>query len=328
MGARAAGSGPQQNTPQVSVVIPTRDRWDVLLRRALRAALSQRRVPVEVIVVDDCSNQPPPAAPRLSDPRVTVIKQNAHRGVAAARNLGIDAARTGWVAFLDDDDVWAPSKLNTIIESIMRSGAEFGYSSALAVDDDLLPLWEIDAPPTDQLLDWLLRCNVMPAGASNVVAKRSILERCGGFDEDFSVVADWDMWLRLAEHGSPAQTNEVLIAYSIGNWVLRDDAVHRAEFSRLVEKHASVADSRGVPADWVAHERWIARNLYLAGRRAEAARLYLASGFRYRDPGSLARAAGALVGPEVRARLRVGQKATPSQAPEWLRPYADGVPAG
>ena len=93
--------------PDVSVVVPTRDRW-TLLDATLTSALAQQGVNFEIIVIDDGSSSQPPPMPALTDPRVRLIRNAGPHGVARARNLGIDQARGQWIAFLDDDDVWAP----------------------------------------------------------------------------------------------------------------------------------------------------------------------------------------------------------------------------
>ena len=100
---------------EVTVVIPTRDRGH-LLPRSLRSALAQRDVTLEVVVVDDGSV--PPAAHNkvvarvcATDARVRVLRHMTPKGVSAARNSGIEAATGRWIAFLDDDDIWAPQKL-------------------------------------------------------------------------------------------------------------------------------------------------------------------------------------------------------------------------
>src|SRR5436190_21061432 len=96
------------DAPEVSVVIPTRDRWD-LLRTTLGGALGQRRVSHEVIVVDDGSaDETPTRLAEVSDPRLRTVRLGRSMGAAAARNRGLAEARGDWVAFLDDDDVWAP----------------------------------------------------------------------------------------------------------------------------------------------------------------------------------------------------------------------------
>src|SRR5688500_342442 len=99
-----------RDSPEVTVVIPTRDRWNLLERRALRSVLAQEDVRLEVVVVDDGSSEPaPPSIER--DERVRVVRHETSRGVPAARNTGIGEATAAWTAFLDDDDLWAPRKL-------------------------------------------------------------------------------------------------------------------------------------------------------------------------------------------------------------------------
>lgn len=94
----------------ISVIIPTRLRPD-LLARALRSVFAQTLPPLEVIVVID---GPDPATAALlaawPDPRLFVL-QTSGLGAGAARNLAAGAARGTWLAFLDDDDEWAPEKL-------------------------------------------------------------------------------------------------------------------------------------------------------------------------------------------------------------------------
>ena len=95
----------------VTVVLPTRDRRS-LLERSLGSALDQTGVELDVLVVDDGSTDDTAAwVASVDDPRVTLVTHLESRGVAAARNTGIERARTPWIAFLDDDDVWAPAKL-------------------------------------------------------------------------------------------------------------------------------------------------------------------------------------------------------------------------
>src|ERR1044071_7041476 len=96
--------------PRVSVVIPTRDRAH-LLQRTLASVLKQSIDSLEVIVVDDASNDAASTAAAAAHPRVRLLRNPEPSGVSVARNRGIAAARGDWIAFCDDDDLWAPSKL-------------------------------------------------------------------------------------------------------------------------------------------------------------------------------------------------------------------------
>src|SRR4051812_36397661 len=101
----------------VSLVIPTRDRSQILLE-TVRLTLLQRHVAFELIVVDDGSSDgTADALEALGDPRLVVVRNAVNRGVAHARNRGIDQARHPWVAFLDDDDRWSPDKLRMQLDA-------------------------------------------------------------------------------------------------------------------------------------------------------------------------------------------------------------------
>jgi glycosyltransferase involved in cell wall biosynthesis len=108
--------------PFISVVIPTRNRSSLLLR-AVRSALEQTLGEVEVIVVIDGEegSQSGDAVARLADCRVRCIALREQVGGAEARNIGIRNARSAWIALLDDDDEWLPSKLQMQMDAIQRS---------------------------------------------------------------------------------------------------------------------------------------------------------------------------------------------------------------
>ncbi len=306
-------------SPTVSVVIPTRNRWH-LLPRTLGSALGQEGLNVEVVVVDDGSDPVAVSIPQLDDPRVKLVRHQQRRGVAAARNSGMREASARWFAFLDDDDLWAPHRLRSILDALARSNADFGYCAAIIVDQNLRPL-KIQPVPAEQpepLTRALLQRNVIPAGSSNVVASVSLLERTGGFDESFSFLADWDMWIRLANGGRPAPVPQALIAYSHhpGSWVLSGDTAVSQDLTRLITKHDALSRRFGVTVDVLAYDRYVAGSLWLTGRRREAARRYLAVARNHRDPGSLARAAAALFEHDLVARLRLQGR---PPRPEWLR---------
>src|SRR5918992_1308501 len=101
-------NAPRAARPEVSVVIPTRNRRNTVLG-AIESARRQEDVAVEVVVVDDGSTDGTEAAVSAVE-GVRVIRHPVSRGVAAARNAGISAAAADWIAFLDDDDLWAPWK--------------------------------------------------------------------------------------------------------------------------------------------------------------------------------------------------------------------------
>lgn len=308
-------------SPDVSVVIATRNRWG-LLPRALDSALRQEAISLEVIVVDDGSDEPRPPIEETDDPRVTVVRHERQRGPSAARNTGTELAGAPWVAFLDDDDIWAPRKLVTTVETARGAGADFCYSSAVLVDTQLRVLGLQPAPSPDGLLRELLQRNAIPGGGSNVVTSASLLRQAGGYDESLSFGEDWDLWIRLAERARPAAIHEVMVAYSHnpGGSVLGTDLDIRGSLERLADKHREAAQREGVAVDMIGHERYLAYSQHLAGRRGAAAQSYLSIASRHRDPRDLGRAAASLVGMSWLARL--GIRGTEVSRPEWLDRHA------
>jgi glycosyltransferase involved in cell wall biosynthesis len=246
-------------------------------------------------------------------------------GVAAARNAGARHASGNWLAFLDDDDIWAPHKLASLLAAANEAEAQFAYSSALWITEDLTPFVIDPAPPTEGLLRRMLERDAIPGGGSNVVIDRALFEEVGGFDESFSFAADWDAWLRLARTAHPVSVAEPLMAYSChaGNWVLRDEAAAESDYRRFSEKHAELAERHGVSPNRLHYDRYVAGSYQRAGRRLAAARRYMQAGLRERDVRTLTRGILSLVVPRFVVRLR---RPVRPEAPGWLRAYGPIAP--
>lgn len=305
--------------PDVSVVIPTRNRWP-LLADALSSALGQHDVTVEVIVVDDASSDE--TAERLAgieDSRLTILRNHTPAGQAAARNQGLRAARAEWLAFLDDDDLWHPCKLRSQLDALKGSGTSWAYGAAVVVDAGRRPI-RLATPPPDPtgVFAALLSRNVLPAGASNVIARTDLLRSVGGFDERLSQLTDWDLWIRLAARGRPSASREILVAYTHHeeNIVLNDPDEALSELEYMGEKHGAA----GVEVDRTAVFRWIAWAHRRNGNRRRAAATYLRGAVVNRDPGNLLRALGSLLGEAAMRGPRSGG-AMPATELEWLLPY-------
>ena len=315
---------------EVTVVIPTRNRWQ-LLERTLDSALRQNGVTLEVIVVDDGSTDETPE--RLAEPpdeRVRVIRHASSRGVAAARNVAIEQARGEWLAFLDDDDLWSPEKLRVQIAAAQARQAVWAYSSAVIVDEHLAVKDLIDAPPPERLIERVLPYNPIPAGASNVVARRDVVREVGGYDESLSQLADWDLWIRLAAAGEAAACPEPLIAYvqHSGAMLLADRRGAAAEFERLERKHRALAEAHGASFDRAGLVGWIAWADSRAGRRVRAAAGYLRAaviyarhGVRWATRANLTHAANALRGRVLTDTGRPAASHAGRAELEWLELY-------
>ena len=313
----------------MTVVIPTRDRWPLLSRTALRSALGQRHVEHEVVVVDDGSvDDTVERLDEVADPRLRVVRHDRPLGVSRARNAGIAAARGEWVAFLDDDDLWAPDKLGLQLDAVRRSESEFVYAGAVWIDDEFRFLYGHEPPDPRTLARAVLRWNVVWGGCSNVVVRTEVVRGLGGFDEEFVQLGDWDLWIRLALGARAARVDDVLVGLVVHgrSMLLVDRRDVFAEFERLRAKHREAAERLGDGPDHVQFARWVAAGHVRAGRRGEAARTYLRGTWH---PGNVARAAGAVLGPtalragsRVLARMPWGRASRPTAVePVWLEVY-------
>jgi len=322
------------------VVIPTRNRWPILAASALPSALGQESVAHEIVVVDEGSNDGTPAGlASIEGPHLRVIRHESALGVACARNAGIAAARGAWVAFLDDDDVWAPLKLRAQLDAALSVGASFAYSAAAWLDEEKHYLRAF-APPDPEGLDVrLLRWNELWAGCSNVIARTDVVRRLGGFDERLFQLADWDLWIRLAFDGRAAVVGEALVGYVLHpqSMLLTDRRDVFEEFRYLVEKHRDLEAGTGARPDAAKFWRWVAAGHLRAGRRGLAARTYVQGARVSGDPRLLPRALAALLGLRgmqasraVARRARGDDPARLSiEEPQWIERYrdrpADGV---
>ncbi len=196
--------------PDVTVVIPCY-RGRRFIADAVASVLSQEGGTVDVVVVDDGSDDDSASVvAAIADGRVRLLRHDGNRGIAAARNTGVAAARADLVAFLDQDDWWLPRRLASQLREFAadREGdAALVFGGMVVVDREGR---ERNVPPRVPpdlralrgvaLLDRLVADNFVPLGASLV--RRRALEAAGPFDESIRGGSDdFDMITRLAEHG-------------------------------------------------------------------------------------------------------------------------------
>jgi glycosyltransferase involved in cell wall biosynthesis len=308
---------------EVTVVIPTRNRWELLSRRALRSALAQEGVALEVIVVDDGSvDETPQRLREVTDERVRLIRHEPSRGVSLARNAGIDAARGEWVAFLDDDDSWAPDKLRTQLEAVRAAGADICYSGVVSIDGDGNVLYDYPVPDPDRLRHDILASCVIPAGPSNVVVRTDLVRQVGGFDERLSHLADWDCWIRLAWAGTASSSPELHVAYleHLEGMSLSLPREAFAELAYLDRKHRALRDEHGIDIDRVAFAHYVAWLQLRRQQHARAARVYLRSAIANRRPKDAIPAARFAVRSVLPLRRRRDERSA-VPAPPWLGLY-------
>ena len=245
-------------------MIPTRNRCD-WLRLTLHAVLRQRDVDLEAIVIDDGStDDTAEMLAEVSDPRVRAIRHGSSRGVSASRNDGAAEAQGEWVAFVDDDDLWAPEKLALQVEAADTTGRPWVYTGSVNVDDQGRIVGGNPPLPPEDVTRLIGRQNVIPGGGSNVVVRRDEFERVGPFDVRLKNTEDWELWIRLADRGPPAWVPRPLMAYRVHSANASLDVAAILEGVSLIERRHGTTADRGVI------HRWIGELCLRTGHRGQA----------------------------------------------------------
>jgi glycosyltransferase involved in cell wall biosynthesis len=243
----------QPSAKRVTVVIPTRNR-EALLGRLLGQLLdSEAASRHEVIVVDEASSDgTPELLDRLArESRLTVIRHDDPVGLSGARNVGMMAARTEYVGWIDDDDLTAPDRLIRQLEGMERTGRSWACAGSVDIDDDLRIIGHRQCPPANNMLERLLAFNSLPATGQGLLVRRDLAIEVGGFDLSLRSAEDWEFCIRLAEHGDPYLLNEPLVGYRTGYASMSTNtAVMDTAIAAVFDKHSALRDRLGVEPDW------------------------------------------------------------------------------
>jgi len=199
----------------ISVVIPTLNRCD-LLCAAVESVVSQTLQPSQIIVVDDGSRDNTSAVVAKRFPDVDLIQQSNH-GVSHARNRGIEAATSEWVAFLDSDDRWFENKL-AVQMSAINSSPEYRLCHCdeqwIRNGKRVNPMNKHQKRGGDIFKFCLPLCAISP---SAVIIHRSLFDEVGVFDESLPACEDYDLWLRICCSNPVLFVDKALLAKTGGH---------------------------------------------------------------------------------------------------------------
>ncbi|MBU0677410.1 MAG: glycosyltransferase [Verrucomicrobia bacterium] len=192
----------RESRPLVSVVLTTYERG-VLFRRAFESVLRQTYKPLQIIVVEDGSESGVrewmEEAGHLE--AVQYVRHDTNRGLAAARNTGLERAEGQFVAFLDDDDEWFPGKIAAQVDALVHSAdgeKVVGVYCGLAYEDsfgttDRKPI------PNGSCRAALKRYGLSAIPDNSGLFSIDLLRDLGGLDETLRSHTEYGFWMRLAE---------------------------------------------------------------------------------------------------------------------------------
>lgn len=212
----------------VSVVIPTHNRLE-LLKRAVTSALAQTVPDLEVIVVDDGSSDGTAAwLAEQQEPRLRFLRHDTPRRAPAARNAGTRLARGEWIAYLDDDDVWYPNKLERQLQ--LADGA-VGVICSYRYAGSGRP-----KVTSGRRLSVKHLRKGSPCGCSGIMVRADVA-RDLPYDEALRISQDWDLLMRLLDRGKVSMTQEMLYEVHAGSW----DRITTAVRGRSAEERTRMA---------------------------------------------------------------------------------------
>lgn len=224
-----------ESTFQISVIIPNFNRA-ALLKLAIESVLQQTFPVLEIIVCDDGS----------TDKAQTVVESFGKEVVkwlscgksgrpAIPRNKGIQAAKGNFIAFLDNDDTWHPTKLQLQIEEL-KKGFGMVCTNAMRVFDGV-SISKLHATNGDSTFNFYHMVTTNQVVCSSVIIKKELLVEAGGFPESSQLKAleDYALWLRVSALTEIRYIDAALVNYTDeASGSIRKDSLSTAQQMKLI----------------------------------------------------------------------------------------------
>jgi glycosyltransferase involved in cell wall biosynthesis len=236
----------------VSVIIPTHNRPHLLLL-TLQSIEEQKEKPDEVIVVMDGENEATNSflkGYRSNDFTFHYVKIPESKGACYARNLGASKAAGDILMFLDDDDTWEPSKIQSQVKQFQLSDdVGLVYSGKLVVynTNRKKVIRKIPAAVKGNLYPKIFEDNYIGT-TSSVAIKKDIFVQAGGFDTNLPAMQDYDLWIRCCKLTKVAHDNEYNVRYTISknasNQISGKSENHHRALSYLFDKYGDVLEGK------------------------------------------------------------------------------------
>lgn len=224
--------------PLVSVIIPTKDRPE-MLTQAIQSVLNQTFTELEIIVVNDGGVDVQSVISRLNAKGNIVYKKHDRAlDRSAARNTGIRVARGKYIAYLDDDDIYYPTHIETLVKFLENSEYKIAYTDAVMAEQEkqngeYVTIHRSVPYSLDFDNDRILLSNCTPNLC--LMHEKSCLDEVGFFDETLSTHEDWDLVIRLSRKFNIAHIKETTCEFTQRNDGTNTSSRNRADFTRTRE---------------------------------------------------------------------------------------------
>jgi len=188
--------------PLVSVIIPCYN-GEEFIREAIESVISQTYQKWELIVIDDGStdNSKEIVDKYRTGQRIKCIQHDTNKGIAKASNTGIKLARGDYLAFLDQDDVWLPNKLEVQVNCLKNQQEDIGMicTGMVFTDEKLKPQRIFKGFRDDDQKELVKNIYLQPTNSASVMmVKKRCFSQLGFFNESLHGWADFEMWMRIA----------------------------------------------------------------------------------------------------------------------------------
>jgi len=300
----------------ISIVMAAKN-YAKFLPQAVESAFLQTHADWELIIIDDGSTDATSEVvkPYLADPRVKYLRSD-YLGQSRAKNLGARLSKGEFLAYLDADDAWEPTKLEKQLKLFDRPEVGVVFSGRKLIDEAGKITGTPPANfPRGKVLEAIFTQNFVCF--STVILRREVFDYVGGFDPGIDLAIDYDLWLRVAKHYEFDCVPEPLVLYRTGHGNLSQklsdrvatalSIMERAVFRRglaneipvkvVGEGYASTCQTLGYvmrPSEPLTGLKWYWRAMQWPGNRVAAAKGIVASLLKFasgrRVPGSPANA--------------------------------------
>ena len=224
--------------PLVSVIVPTKDRPEMLLI-AVQSLLAQTLKNIEIIVVNDGGIDVHNVLNKCNNSgNIVYLNYEQNQERSAARNAGIRAAQGKYICYLDDDDNYYPNHIETLVKFLENSEYKIAYTDAVMAQQEkqngqYITVHLSQPYSSDFDNDKILVNNFIPILC--VMHEKSCLDQIGLFDETLTTHEDWDVWIRLSRHFQFAHIPQATCEFTRREDGTTTTSKNRADFIRTRE---------------------------------------------------------------------------------------------